>query len=32
MAHNQNLIKETTISDLYIIYQKNQDPYEKSIK
>ena len=32
MTHNHNLIKETAISDLYIIYQKNQDPFEKSIK
>ncbi len=32
MTHNHNLIKETIISDLYIIYQKNQAPCEKSIK
>lgn len=32
MTHNHNLIKETTIKDLYIIYQKNQDPCETSIK
>ena len=32
MIHNHNLIKETIILDLYIIYQKNQDPCEKSIK
>ena len=32
MTHNHNLIKETTIKDLYITYQKNQDPYEKRIK
>ena len=32
MTHNHYLIKETSIYDLYIIYQKNQDPCEKSIK
>ena len=32
MTHNHNLTKETTIYDLYITYQKNQDPCEKSIK
>ena len=32
MTHNHYLIKETSILGLYIIYQKNQDPCEKSIK
>ena len=32
MTHNHYLIKETIIKDLYITYQKNQDPCEKSIK
>ena len=32
MTHNHNLTKETTILDLYITYQKNQAPSEKSMK